>query len=94
MAPTTRVSNRDKHPGYIVRPGPHSVRKTAANRAAIDKVTQEMDEDRTWEGEGEVATHPPGPSSAKVMHISGTHARKQLIDSKQGQKGTERSKHR
>jgi hypothetical protein len=91
MAPATRVSNRDKHPGYIVRPGPYSARKTAVNRAAI---AQEMDEDHAWEGEGEEPTRLPASSSAKVMHPSGTHARNQLIDAKRGQKGTERSKHR
>lgn len=85
MAPATRVSNRDKHPGYIVRPGPYSARKTAVNRAAI---AQEMDEDHAWEGggEGEEPTRLPASSSAKVMHTSGTHACNQLIDAKRGQK--------
>lgn len=86
MAPTTRVSNRDKHPGYIVRPGPYPVKKTAAKGPAIDRVTQEMDEDHAYEGEGEEATRPPAPSSAKVMYPSGTHTRNQLVGSKQGQK--------
>lgn len=79
MAPATRVSNRDKHPGYIVRPGPYSVRKAAARRAAV---AQEMDEDHAWEER----TRPPASSSAKAMHPSGTRARNQLIDANRGQK--------
>lgn len=84
MAPATRVSNRDKHPGYIVRPGAYSARKTAAKMVAIDKVAQvkqDMDEDDIW---GE--THSPAPLDVMATHPSETHARNQVINSEQGQK--------
>lgn len=70
MAPTTRVSNRDKHPGYILRPDAYLTK-------------QEMDDDDEWEGEG--ATCPPAPSNVKATSPSGTYARNQLINAKQGQ---------
>jgi hypothetical protein len=91
MAPTTRVSNRDKHPGYILRPDAYSVRKSAAKMADIDNVAQtkqEMDDDDEWEWEG--ATRPPAPSNVKATSPSGTYARNQLINAKQGQNGTQR----
>ncbi|KAG1818736.1 uncharacterized protein BJ212DRAFT_107105 [Suillus subaureus] len=93
MAPTTRVSNRDKHPGYILRPGAYSAKKTTAKMAAIDKVVQvkqEMDEGDTWEGEGE--PRPPAPSNAKAAHPSGTHARNELVNSEQGQKAAAKNR--
>lgn len=85
MAPTTRVSNRNKHPGYILRLGAYSIRKTAAKKAAIKKIAQTKqqipDDDDPWEG-------PSRPSA-----LSNAHARNQLIDSKQGQKaGVENGK--
>lgn len=78
MAPTTRVSNRNKHPGYILRLGAYSIRKTAAKKAAIKKIAQTKreipDDDDPWEG-------PSRPSA-----LSNAHSRNKLIDSKHGQK--------
>ncbi|KAG2146831.1 hypothetical protein DEU56DRAFT_786747 [Suillus clintonianus] len=88
MAPTTRVSNKDKHPGNILLPDSHLARKAAATKAAIDEVAQllkqEMYED-AWQWEGEEATRPLTRSNAKITHPSGARACNQLSSSKQEQ---------